>query len=222
MIQNYYPCLVFLICLTWGYIYLLQATLVDLRGTDVQPVFRSIVCYTVGNGESIVLCRLQPTRKSYQCSLNLELEESEDVVFSLDGYRPIHLAGYFIRPPMTTINTTTTCSCKAYPYYYYYFCCCCCRVLINFTCTYLTWKFLLYFCLSWNITGQRKSYYVFPRLLLNSQVLAMANKPILKNLGEMIVAIMIQVTLSLLAALSRRICHPLEVFLPFVLYLLSL
>ncbi|XVE99046.1 hypothetical protein REPUB_Repub03eG0162900 [Reevesia pubescens] len=72
-------------------LHLSQATL----GTGSVFV-KSIVQCNVGNKASVYLCCLVPNGAEC-CPLNLEFEESDEVVFSVIGSRTVHLTGYYLR-----------------------------------------------------------------------------------------------------------------------------
>lgn len=50
---------------------------------------------SVGDQSPVLLCSLLPD-KSESCSLDLEFEEEDEVVFSVVGPRSVHLTGYFV------------------------------------------------------------------------------------------------------------------------------
>lgn len=56
---------------------------------------KSIVQCNVGNKMPVFLCSLFPD-KAECCQLNLEFEESDEVVFSVIGPRTVHLTGYYL------------------------------------------------------------------------------------------------------------------------------
>ncbi|CAA6656280.1 unnamed protein product [Spirodela intermedia] len=56
---------------------------------------RTVVQCSVGDQSPVLLCSLLPD-KSESCSLDLEFEEEDEVVFSVDGPRSVHLTGYFV------------------------------------------------------------------------------------------------------------------------------
>nr|GEW21454.1 peptidyl-prolyl cis-trans isomerase FKBP43-like [Tanacetum cinerariifolium] len=74
-----------------------QATLAD--ATRHSPA-RSIVRCSVGDKSAIAICSLS-VRDLICCKLELEFEESHDVVFSVMGPRGVYLAGYLITPAPT-------------------------------------------------------------------------------------------------------------------------
>ncbi|XP_031499742.1 peptidyl-prolyl cis-trans isomerase FKBP53-like [Nymphaea colorata] len=73
-----------------GRLHISQATLGD--GSSPK---KSILQCNVGKNAPVLLCSLLPDRLE-SCSLNLEFEEEEVVVFSVLGPRSIHLSGYHI------------------------------------------------------------------------------------------------------------------------------
>ncbi|GMI76805.1 hypothetical protein HRI_001349800 [Hibiscus trionum] len=73
-----------------GRLHLSQATLG--MGDGVQ---KSIVQCNVGNRMPVFLCSLFPD-KAECCQLNLEFDESDEVVFSVIGPRTVHLTGYYM------------------------------------------------------------------------------------------------------------------------------
>ncbi|KAK8618146.1 hypothetical protein V6N13_116016 [Hibiscus sabdariffa] len=73
-----------------GRLHLSQATLG--MGDGVQ---KSIVQCNVGNRMPVFLCSLFPD-KAECCQLNLEFDESDEVVFSVIGPRTVHLTGYYL------------------------------------------------------------------------------------------------------------------------------
>ncbi|XVF87920.1 hypothetical protein PTKIN_Ptkin19aG0007100 [Pterospermum kingtungense] len=73
-----------------GRLHLSQATLG--MGNASQ---KCIVQCNVGNKSPVFMCCLFPD-KSECCQLNLEFEESEQVVFSVIGPRTVHLTGYYL------------------------------------------------------------------------------------------------------------------------------
>ncbi|KAJ4902630.1 Peptidyl-prolyl cis-trans isomerase FKBP43 [Raphanus sativus] len=72
-------------------LHLSQATL-GLTSTGTN---RSILQCNVGNKSPLFLCVLFP-EKVDSCQLNIEFQESEDVIFSVIGPRSVHLTGYFL------------------------------------------------------------------------------------------------------------------------------
>ncbi|RLM85169.1 peptidyl-prolyl cis-trans isomerase FKBP43-like [Panicum miliaceum] len=68
-----------------------QAT---LSNCDVSG--RTVLQCNVGNKIPIKLCSLNP-RLAEMCHLEIELEEVDDVVFSVIGQSSIHLSGYYVR-----------------------------------------------------------------------------------------------------------------------------
>ncbi|XP_078447977.1 FK506 BINDING PROTEIN 53 [Wolffia australiana] len=56
---------------------------------------RTVVQCSVANEQPVLLCSLLPD-KSESCSLDLEFEEEDEVVFSVVGPRSVHLTGYFV------------------------------------------------------------------------------------------------------------------------------
>ncbi|KAG4161883.1 hypothetical protein ERO13_D01G083900v2 [Gossypium hirsutum] len=73
-----------------GRLHLSQATLG--MGDGIK---KSIVQCNVGNKMPVFLCCLFPD-KAECCQLNLEFEESDEVVFSVIGPRTVHLTGYYL------------------------------------------------------------------------------------------------------------------------------
>lgn len=59
---------------------------------------KNILQCQVGNKKPINLCSLLPD-KMETCTLNLEFEEEEEVIFSVQGPQSIHLSGFFIGEP---------------------------------------------------------------------------------------------------------------------------
>ncbi|CAN6204080.1 unnamed protein product [Urochloa humidicola] len=57
---------------------------------------RTVLQCNVGNKIPIKLCSLNP-KLSEMCHLEIELEEVDDVVFSVIGQSSIHLSGYYVR-----------------------------------------------------------------------------------------------------------------------------
>ncbi|BAF24707.2 Os09g0293900 [Oryza sativa Japonica Group] len=57
---------------------------------------RTIVQCNVGSKTPIILCSLNP-KLAEMCHLEVELEEDDEVVFSVLGQSSIHLSGYYIR-----------------------------------------------------------------------------------------------------------------------------
>uniref|UniRef100_A0A0D9XC55 peptidylprolyl isomerase n=1 Tax=Leersia perrieri TaxID=77586 RepID=A0A0D9XC55_9ORYZ len=57
---------------------------------------RTVVQCNVGSKTPIILCSLNP-KLAEMCHLEVELEEDDDVVFSVLGQSSIHLSGYYIR-----------------------------------------------------------------------------------------------------------------------------
>ncbi|CAN8323488.1 unnamed protein product [Cochlearia groenlandica] len=60
-----------------------------------NATMRSILQCNVGNKSPLFLCALSPD-KTETCQLNIEFEESEDVIFSVIGPQSIHITGYFL------------------------------------------------------------------------------------------------------------------------------
>ncbi|CAN8323437.1 unnamed protein product [Cochlearia groenlandica] len=60
-----------------------------------NATMRSILQCNVGNKSPLFLCVLSPD-KTETCQLNIEFEESEDVIFSVIGPQSIHITGYFL------------------------------------------------------------------------------------------------------------------------------
>ncbi|KAI3726606.1 hypothetical protein L1987_66404 [Smallanthus sonchifolius] len=71
-----------------------QATLGD--ATRNSPA-RSVVRCSVGDKPAIAICSLS-VKELTCCQLELEFEESHDVVFSVTGPRGVYLAGYLLAP----------------------------------------------------------------------------------------------------------------------------
>ncbi|KAL0347864.1 UNVERIFIED_CONTAM: Peptidyl-prolyl cis-trans isomerase FKBP43 [Sesamum calycinum] len=57
---------------------------------------KSIVQCNVGKRSPVLLCALLPNQTE-SCHLDLEFEESDDVVFSVIGPRSVYLTGYYVR-----------------------------------------------------------------------------------------------------------------------------
>lgn len=57
---------------------------------------KSIVQCNVGKKSPVLLCVLLPNHTE-SCHLDLEFEESDDVVFSVIGPRSVYLTGYYVR-----------------------------------------------------------------------------------------------------------------------------
>ncbi|KAG9445381.1 hypothetical protein H6P81_016721 [Aristolochia fimbriata] len=55
---------------------------------------KSLVQCSVGDGAPVLLCALLP-EKVESCSLSLEFEEADEVTFSVDGPRSVHLTGFY-------------------------------------------------------------------------------------------------------------------------------
>ncbi|CAL5090818.1 unnamed protein product [Urochloa decumbens] len=68
-----------------------QATL-----SNCDAAGRTVLQCNVGNKIPIKLCSLNP-KLSEMCHLEIELEEVDDVVFSVIGQSSIHLSGYYVR-----------------------------------------------------------------------------------------------------------------------------
>ncbi|XP_077235534.1 peptidyl-prolyl cis-trans isomerase FKBP53-like [Tasmannia lanceolata] len=79
---------------TLGRLHIGQATLGS--GSGSEKAKRVVVQCNVGNKSPVLICALLP-EKSEWCPLNLEFEESEDVVFSVLGPKSVHLSGYYLR-----------------------------------------------------------------------------------------------------------------------------
>ncbi|KAK9066792.1 hypothetical protein SSX86_014115 [Deinandra increscens subsp. villosa] len=77
-----------------------QATLGD--ATRYSPA-RSIVRCSVGDKPAIAICSLS-VKELTCCQLELEFEESHDVVFSVMGPRGVYLAGYLVAPPAPAVH----------------------------------------------------------------------------------------------------------------------
>ncbi|KAL9691593.1 hypothetical protein QQ045_012017 [Rhodiola kirilowii] len=73
-----------------GRLHVSQATLGIGSGTN-----KSLVQCNVGDKYPVFLCALLPG-KSESCSLDLEFEEVQNVVFSVIGPRSVHLTGYYL------------------------------------------------------------------------------------------------------------------------------
>ena len=56
---------------------------------------RSLVQCNVGSKSPVFLCCLLPD-KTESCTLSLEFEEVEEVIFSVVGPRSVHLTGYYL------------------------------------------------------------------------------------------------------------------------------
>ncbi|KAE8720266.1 Peptidyl-prolyl cis-trans isomerase FKBP43 [Hibiscus syriacus] len=74
----------------YGRLHISQATLG--MGSGEQ---KSIVKCNIGHSKPVFLCSLFPD-KAECCQLNLEFEESVEVVFSVIGPRAVHLTGYYL------------------------------------------------------------------------------------------------------------------------------
>lgn len=70
--------------------YYTQATL----GTGTATK-KSILQCNVGNKSPVYLCSLFP-EKVESLQINVEFEESEEVIFSVIGPRSVHLSGYYL------------------------------------------------------------------------------------------------------------------------------
>ncbi|KAK9269434.1 hypothetical protein L1049_001207 [Liquidambar formosana] len=81
-----------------------QATLADRGGIWVS---RSVVRCSVGSKSPVYICSLS-MKEMHSCQLDLEFEESEDIVFSVQGPRGVHLAGYYV----DSKSSTTSNACK--------------------------------------------------------------------------------------------------------------
>ena len=73
---------------------------------------KSIVQCNVGNKRPVFVCCLFP-EKAECCQLNLEFEESDEVVFSVIGPRAVHLTGYYL--PTSSLNHHND---ESYPYFH--------------------------------------------------------------------------------------------------------
>ncbi|KAF9587329.1 hypothetical protein IFM89_001319 [Coptis chinensis] len=73
-----------------GRLHVSQATI----GISSNPQ-KSIVQCNVGDKSPVLLCRLIPDRTEC-CTLDLEFEEDDEVVFSVLGSRSVHLTGYYL------------------------------------------------------------------------------------------------------------------------------
>ncbi|XP_022718143.1 peptidyl-prolyl cis-trans isomerase FKBP43-like isoform X2 [Durio zibethinus] len=73
-----------------GRLHLSQATLGMGNGAQ-----KSIVQCNVGNKRPVFVCSLLP-EKAECCQVNLEFEESDEVVFSVIGPRTVHLSGFYL------------------------------------------------------------------------------------------------------------------------------
>ncbi|KAG7581663.1 FKBP-type peptidyl-prolyl cis-trans isomerase domain [Arabidopsis suecica] len=71
-------------------LHLSQATLGHGTAT-----IKSILQCNVGNKSPLLLCVLSPDKVD-SCQLNLEFEETDEVIFSVIGPRSVHLTGYFL------------------------------------------------------------------------------------------------------------------------------
>ncbi|XP_068669837.1 peptidyl-prolyl cis-trans isomerase FKBP53-like isoform X2 [Aristolochia californica] len=58
---------------------------------------KSVVQCSLGDNSPVLLCALLP-EKVESCSLSLEFEEEEEVNFSVDGPRSVHLTGFYFGP----------------------------------------------------------------------------------------------------------------------------
>ena len=58
---------------------------------------RTVVQCIVGNKKPIILCSLNP-KLTEMCHLEIELEEVDEVLFSVLGQSSVHLSGYYLRP----------------------------------------------------------------------------------------------------------------------------
>ncbi|KAM0821358.1 hypothetical protein ACQ4PT_056812 [Festuca glaucescens] len=58
---------------------------------------RSVLQCVVGNKAPIIVCSLNP-RLAEMCHLEIELEEVDEVLFSVLGPSSVHLSGYYLRP----------------------------------------------------------------------------------------------------------------------------
>lgn len=58
---------------------------------------RTVVQCIVGNKKPIILCSLNP-KLAEMCHLEIELEEVDEVLFSVLGQSSVHLSGYYLRP----------------------------------------------------------------------------------------------------------------------------
>ncbi|XP_078445856.1 uncharacterized protein LOC144714922 isoform X2 [Wolffia australiana] len=73
-----------------GSLRLSQVTLGDGQGSQ-----RSVLQCNVGDRSPVLLCSLLPD-KAECCGMDLQFEESYEVIFSVIGPRNVHLAGYFV------------------------------------------------------------------------------------------------------------------------------
>ncbi|XP_057855638.2 peptidyl-prolyl cis-trans isomerase FKBP53 [Cryptomeria japonica] len=85
-----------------GRLHLTQATLG--LGSFGQ---RSVVQCNVGDRPGVLLCSLS-SGKTEACSLNLQLEEEEEVTFSVLGPISIHLTGYYMSPNRERLDNSDT------------------------------------------------------------------------------------------------------------------
>ncbi|KAF6168819.1 hypothetical protein GIB67_042126 [Kingdonia uniflora] len=74
-----------------GRLHISQASL----GIEGSSTKKTSVQINVGDKSPIILCHFIPSGKE-SCSLNIELEEAEDVVFSVLGPRSVNLIGYYL------------------------------------------------------------------------------------------------------------------------------
>ncbi|KAL5205596.1 hypothetical protein ABZP36_033805 [Zizania latifolia] len=74
-----------------GRLRICQATLGSCDATT-----RTVVQCNVGSKTPIILCSLNP-KLAEMCHLEVELEEDDEVVFSVLGQSSIHLSGYYLR-----------------------------------------------------------------------------------------------------------------------------
>ncbi|CAM0950625.1 unnamed protein product [Alopecurus aequalis] len=58
---------------------------------------RSVLQCVVGNKTPVIICSLNP-RLAEMCHLEIELEEDDEVLFSVLGPSSVHLSGYYLRP----------------------------------------------------------------------------------------------------------------------------
>lgn len=78
---------------------------------------KSTLQCNVGNKSPVYLCSLYPG-KTESLQLNLELEEVDDVVFSVIGPRSIHLCGYYLAGARNTnaFEESYPCFCDWFPF----------------------------------------------------------------------------------------------------------
>ncbi|VAI30627.1 unnamed protein product [Triticum turgidum subsp. durum] len=78
--------------LSHGRLRICQATL-----GSCDAATRTVVQCIVGNKKPIILCSLNP-KLAEMCHLEIELEEVDEVLFSVLGQSSVHLSGYYLRP----------------------------------------------------------------------------------------------------------------------------